>query len=84
MVATAPAGSTSYVYGFPAGTPELMDFEFRVRVLPDEDGVRASAAIPFHRGLRAPSIACADFGGDQGENPSGIRGRGIERRRKSR
>jgi hypothetical protein len=44
----------SLIYTFDPGAPEMSDFEFRVRALPENGELRASNPIQIHRGLRRP------------------------------
>ena len=52
----------SFLYRFAPDAPELTDFEFRVRALPD-DGSRTSNVVSIRHGLRPPILSCATEGG---------------------
>jgi hypothetical protein len=53
-----PFSKLETVFLFPPGAPEEVDYELRVRALPDDDGSRASNAIRLHRGLATPTLDC--------------------------
>jgi hypothetical protein len=64
VVATASPRDLQYDYTFDPEAPEVTDFEFRVRALPDEEGTRRSGPVVYHRGVRAPVLSCENsFGG---------------------
>jgi hypothetical protein len=57
VASTVGPSQLSVAYSFIAS--EQLDFEFRVRALPDENGSRASNIVAIRRGIRQPALSCA-------------------------